>query len=151
MKLLFLIILSSTQVYGMDCTPKVNQKNLFLELGYTDSQQNIPCVEGDFDSNGSNDYIVYKCDDASVICKGKAVLMNKGNVLKAFLIPRLPGTELFKASIKSPEYLKDFGCKLPLKDSLVEVGDGDGRYNKIYTLEKDQFVLFSSCQTVETL
>lgn len=114
--------------------------------------QSSECEKGDFDKNGTQDFWIYRCDDDSVHCQSFVVLRKKTKVLRVIKLSALLNTPtLIPAGGSDYPYLKDYGCKMPQVDGLVEQGDGVGRENRIYILNKDKkdFHLFSKCTTEE--
>ena len=141
--------------HPMKCTGNFGQSGLLVKTGYTDEElkKGIPCEAADFDGNGTNDIWVSKCD-TNLKCPATVVLMKKNEVLKAVAVqPETLMTVLFLGPGTSHLYLKDLGCKFPKKGALVQVGEGDGSANIIYTLKADSsgFVKFSECHNVESV
>lgn len=105
-----------------------------IGLSPTDLKNGVECVSGDFDSNGSLDFMLYGSYIRSENRRYSLVLFYKGaTVLKTQLIP---GTlEVFKKSdperSKYPKYLNSFG--------LIKHAEGDRGVVYFYDSKKGQF------------
>ena len=144
---------------GLDkfkCKGKFTKPGLLDDIGYTDQDlaKGVTCRMADFDGDGSLDYWIYKCNSSLTTCKSKVIFVKKNEVDRVVPVDRnLDGPDIFYVNKREDfGYLKTFGCKLPSSDTLIELGDGDGRENRIYIFDqkKNKFLDFSHCTTVES-
>ncbi len=127
------------------------------ETGFTADvlKAGIPCLVGDFDSNGSKDFALLRSMNGGEAHKMWAVLTKGDGVTGVFpvVIPTLPGktergfffARVFDGTKPStlPSDVKRTSCKFPKSDFIFEFGEGATNYVVAY--HKSKFDVFSTC------
>jgi hypothetical protein len=119
----------------------------------------VPCLVGDFDSDGSKDFALLRSMDGGEAHKMWVVLTQEGSAegVLSVVIPTLSGKQergfffarVFDGKNQSalPPEVKGSSCKFPKSDFIFEFGEGATNY--VIAHNNSKFEVFSTCRSDE--
>lgn len=109
-------------------------------------QQGVGCVSGDYDGNGSADFVLYRSKDIENGARVLVVLTVKSEVLKT-LAPEhrfyLPPQTYRAADPRVQRAISSFQCPRPERDGIVDWGEGGGSDIYLWDAQLQDFVGFT--------